>query len=131
MPRTSETKEKKPRPSTNILSQKMLRNPVSSRLNQAVQRKKWLLTNLEMIQMAVGADTIVPQKPREKRHQTFLIAKKPERVMDPNLNPKNLGQRTLNTFLKIQLTVEALDSVFSGAIEASRLLSSKRLTMKC
>ena len=80
--------------------------------------------------MAVGPDAITSQKPREKRHQTFLIAKKPKQVMDPKLNTKNLGQRTLNTFLKIQLTVEALDSVFSGAIEASRLLFSKRLTMK-
>ena len=45
--------------------------------------------------------------------------------MDPNLNPKNLGQKTLNSCLKLQLAVEALDNVFSGAIEASKLLSNK------
>ena len=78
----------------------------------------------KMIRMAVGANAIVPQKPRE-RHQTSLIAKKPQRAMDPNLNPGNLGQKTLNSCLKIQLAVEALDNVFSGAIEASTLLSNK------
>jgi len=72
-----------------------------------------------MIQIAVGADAVVSQKPRGKRHR-----KKPQRAMDPNFNPKNSGQKTLNTCLKIQLAVEALSSLFSGAIEASTFLSS-------
>ena len=43
LPCTSEAKEKKPRPldQFNALSQKMSRNPVSSRLNQVVERRKW------------------------------------------------------------------------------------------
>lgn len=104
---------------TNILSHKMSRNPVSSRLNHAQWSEESGLGGCsraaKMIQIAVGADAVVSQKPRGKRYR-----KKPHRAMDPNFNPKNSGQKTLNA----QLAVEALNSLF--AIEASTFLSSNQ-----
>ena len=127
VPCTSEAEKKKPRPSDQG-PEKVKKPRLLLALKPGSGEKKvdsgGYSRASKMIRMAVGADAIVPQKPWE-RHQTSLIGKKPQRAMDPNLNPGNLGQKTLNSCLKIQLAVEALDNVFSGAIEASTLLSNK------
>ena len=122
VPCTSEAEKKKPRSSDQ--EPENVKKPLLLALKPGSREKKVDLGGYsrasKMIRMAVGAAAIVPQKPREP-HQTSLIAKKPTASNGSKLEPKE----TLNSCLKIQLAVEALDNVFSGAIEASTLLSNK------
>ena len=55
----------------------------------------------------------------------FFNCKKTTASNGSKFEPKELRPETLNSCLKLQLAVEALDNVFSGTIEASKLLSNK------
>lgn len=78
VPCTSEAKEKKPRLSDKYLEPENIKKPRLLALEPGSREKKVDLGGCsraaKMIQMAVGADAVVSQKPRQKRHQTFLIA---------------------------------------------------------
>ena len=106
VPCISEAKKKKPHPSDQYFEPENVKKLRLLVLKPSSGEKTVDLGGCsraaKMIQMTVDANAIVPQKPREQ-NQTFLVAKKAQQAMDPHLNPKNLGQKTLNTCLEIHL----------------------------
>ena len=91
VPCTSEAKGKKPRPSDQHFEPQNVKKPRLLALKAGSEEKKEDLGGCsraaKMIQMAVGADTVVSQKPRGKRHQTFLIG---FRFEPKELTPENI-----------------------------------------
>ena len=80
VPCTSEAKETKLPPSDQHFEPQNVKKPHILALKPGSEEKKEALGGCsraaKMIQMAVGADAVVSQKPRGKCHQTFLIGKK-------------------------------------------------------
>lgn len=68
----------------------------------------------KMIQMAVGADAVVSQKPRGKRHQTFLIGKKTTASNGSRFEPKELRPENIEYLSKNPVGSGSFGQCFLG-----------------
>lgn len=112
---TSEAEKKKPRPSDrepeNVKKPRLLALKPGSG-EKKVDSRGYSRAS-KMIRMAVGADVIVPQKPRE-RHQTSLIAKKTTASNGSKFEPKELRPENIEFLSKTPVGSGSFGQCFLG-----------------
>ena len=118
VPCTSEAKETKLPPSDQHFEPQNVKKPHILALKPGSEEMKEALGGCsraaKMIQMAVGADAVVSQKPRGKRHQTFLIGKKTTASNGSRFEPKELRPENIEYLSKNPVGSGSFGQCFLG-----------------